>query len=266
MSSHAAFEHVKDSNQPIDRRLFWVVAVLIILYGISIVDYVQVEKLSYVDAFFETVCTSVYVECGSFSHISTKVLRVLLGMVGAVFLIFLISTLLQSFLKTEFGGMKMKKKISKMKDHYIICGYGELGRTLTNVLAENKKQFVVIDNDINIVNKLKEDGFSTLLGDALESDTLSDAGIDKAKFVIAALRSDADNVFLTLTATENNPKIKVATRAYNEASIGKLHSAGAEFIVMPDIIGGYELASKILNIKDSKKTDIISRRKNNQTK
>ncbi|MFA6049209.1 MAG: NAD(P)-binding protein [Candidatus Micrarchaeia archaeon] len=244
-----------------DRRWVFVVIALVVLYSLSIWDYVVVEHKTLVDATFETLCTSVYVDCGEFPNVSTRILRVLLGAVGAVVLIFLVSTLLENFLKSELGWKGMLKRVGKMREHYIVAGYGAFGKTVADSLAEHGESVVVIEKDKDLAERIKEEGTPCVLGSGLDSKTLELAGIRHAKAVIAALPTDADNVFLALSAREMSPGIKVASRAFSESAISKLHSAGAEVIVMPDIIGGLEIAKEILNLDESHLHKLVSRKR-----
>jgi len=254
----------KDGAFTFDRKWVYLIVVLLLLYSLSILDYMSVEKLSFTDAVFETLCTSVYVDCGNFPNVTTRLLRVLLGAFGAVVLIFIVSTLLETFLRTELGGRAMKKKIKNLKNHYIICGYGSLGKAVAQVLEENGEPYVVIELDKGVVDELRENDVLAVHGNALSAEKLKEAGLDHAKVVVSALGSDADNVFLTLTLKELNPRVLVGTRAFSEGTIGKLHSAGAEFIVMPEMIGGLELAKELLHIRDERGKKLVSRKENHK--
>ncbi len=245
----------------LDKRWAFVIVALAVLYGLSIWDYVAVEHKTVVDATFETLCTSVYVDCGEFPNVSTRILRVLLGAVGAVVLIFLVSTMLEGFLKSELGWKGMLKKVDKMREHYVIAGYGAFGKTVADALVEHGQSVVIVEKDKDVAERLKENGFPCVLGSALDPQTLEAAGIRHAKTVIAGLSTDADNVFLALTARELNPAIKLAARAFSEGAISKLHSSGAEVIVMPDIIGGLEIAKEVLNLDESHLHKLVSRKR-----
>ncbi|MCL5011340.1 MAG: NAD-binding protein [Candidatus Marsarchaeota archaeon] len=148
-----------------------------------------------------------------------------------------------------------------MKDHYIIAGYGSLGKTVAEVFQNQGVSYVVIDLNPKIVEKLSVQGIKAIEGDALESEILRKAGIEKAKGFIASLGTDSNNVFMTLTAKELNPNITISTRAFTEGAINKLHRAGAELIVVPEIIGGLELARTLLNLEESHIENLISKSK-----
>ena len=166
---------------------------------------------------------------------------------------------LQAFM--EGGKRKMESDIMKMKDHYIIAGYGALGKTVAEVFQNQSLDYVVIDLNAKVVEKLNMQGVKAIEGDALEPDILKKAGVAKAKGLIASLGTDSNNVFMTLTAKELNPNIIISTRAFTEGAINKLHRAGAELIVVPEIIGGLELARTLLNLEESHIQNLISKSK-----
>lgn len=235
-------------------------AIALLVFAFSTLEFMLVEGKSFEDALLEAICTALYVDCGGTRHLLTKVTHVLLGLTTVAVLVVLISGSVDYFVKTRLEGRGMKKKIALMKNHVIVCGYGELGKTVSNVLSGEGKEFIVIDNDPKVIAKLRDAGIPFVEGDALNTKTLEKAGIKRAKRIISALNTDSSNVFLTLTAKELNPGIAVATRAYDEETIGKLHRAGADIIVMPEIIAGLELAHEILGVKEGRKPPLLSKR------
>lgn len=206
------------------------------------------------------MCTFVYVDCGNNIPILLKIVNILMGVVSIGIVVFLITEAVKLFMKMEFKGERMERIISKMKNHYIICGYGILGSKVVEALEKEGAEYVVIDIDPKVIQKLEKNDVLCVEGDALDSKTLEKAGIHKAQMIVCTLASDSSNVFLALTAKEIAPDIKVASRAFSEQAVGKLHRAGAEIIVLPDVIGGFELAREILGIKKSKLDKLISRK------
>jgi voltage-gated potassium channel len=146
----------------------------------------------------------------------------------------------------EFGGTLMKTKISLLKDHFIICGAGRVGIHAAKKLKEKGKKFVIIESDKKNAEAAKEKGFLVIEDDCLKEDTLKKARIDKAKGLLACMGRDDANIFVTLTAKDLNPNIKVASRVNNLDVIGEFKRAGADYIVAPEVTGGFELAEKIL--------------------
>ncbi len=138
------------------------------------------------------------------------------------------------------------KKIGKLKNHYIICGAGRVGMCVADELRKRGKDVVIAEKDNALVDKLREKGYLVVNGTSTEEDTLVKAGIKNAKYLIAATGDDGKNILIILTAKELNPNIKIGARAASEAMIVKLKHAGAEHVVLPEIIGGIQLVEDII--------------------
>ncbi|VVB67902.1 Calcium-gated potassium channel MthK [Candidatus Norongarragalina meridionalis] len=246
-------------TQTIDYRKYAILLVILVLvFALSVANMILVEKKTFGEAMLETTCTSLYVDCSGSVGMSTKMIHILLGLTTMAVGVFLVSEVVQMFVRNEFGGGKMAKKIASMRNHMIICGYGALGKTIAGVLESRKVPYVVIDVDKRVCDSLAEQGIPCVEGDALDVAILQKAGVRNAKRVVAALNSDSSNVFLTLTVKDLTPGIEIATRAYTEDAVSKLHRAGADVIVMPDVIGGMEMAREILNLKESFVQNLLS--------
>lgn len=151
--------------------------------------------------------------------------------------------------KNDIGNLKFKrvqKKINSQIDHIIVCGYGRNGIQAAQKLKAYNKPFVVIEKDEDIVTRHKNEDILFVLGNAIEDDILVQAGINKASSLICALPSDADNLFIVLSARQINKNLKIVSRANEETSYKKIKLAGADNVIMPDRIGGDHLASLIV--------------------
>lgn len=137
---------------------------------------------------------------------------------------------------------KMAKEIEKMEDHYIVCGYGRVGKQVAEELKAEEVDFLVIDRDCSEFNKAYKKGLIAIEGDPIKESVLEKAKIKSAKCLIAALGSDTDNLFLTLTAKSLNPELFVVARASEIENVGKLEKAGADRVTLPYQIGGYHMA------------------------
>ena len=137
--------------------------------------------------------------------------------------------------------------IDKMNGHVIVCGYGRNGRQAAQTLKVHGLPFVVIERDGNLIEShLSEDPHLVYLqGDGTDDDILKRAGIDRAKALISALPTDADNVFIVLSARALNGAVQIISRAANANSIAKLKKAGADSVIMPDRIGGTHMATLV---------------------
>lgn len=247
-----------ERKKPIKRYgLLAAIALLVIV--LAVVNAVTVENKKPTEAAIETFCTLLYTDCGGTGNLSTKIMHVFLGLTTMVVLVLLISEGVDYAMKLDLKGRKLEGKISRFEGHTIICGYGALGKTVCEMFERHGENYVVVDLDPKVVAKLKESNIPAVEGDALDAKVLEKAGIKRAKQIISALGTDSSNVFLTLTLKELNPLATVATRAYTEEAIKKLHRAGAEVIVVPEIVGGKELARELLELETSHGRELISR-------
>ncbi|MEM9983109.1 MAG: NAD-binding protein, partial [Bacteroidota bacterium] len=137
------------------------------------------------------------------------------------------------------------KEVQKLKDHIVVCGYGRNGKKVCDELLEEKKSFVLIENDPDNVSHSIPSIIQTVHGDATQDEVLKKAGIERAQAIITTLPKDTDNVFISLTARELNPYVYIIARASEEQSEKKLKRAGADRVVMPDAIGGLHMAQII---------------------
>jgi len=159
---------------------------------------------------------------------------------------YILSTAVQSIIESEliatFGERRRSKKMSKLHNHFIICGAGRVGSHLVIQLRRSGEQFVVIESDAARARLLTEAGTMVLQRDATLEDTLHDAGVEQARGLAACLPDDADNVYVVLTARGLNPNLHIVARAAEEQAHSKLKRAGADVVVAPTIIGGHRLA------------------------
>ncbi|MBM7867273.1 potassium channel protein [Heliobacterium gestii] len=145
-----------------------------------------------------------------------------------------------------WGRRAMKNKIAKLDNHIIVCGAGRVGWQVAEQLSRENVPFVVVDSREEVLEKYVYGKFLYVMGDALDDDVLREAGIERARGVVAALPTDADNVFITLTAKGIKSDILVVARADRLESEGKLRRAGADKVVSPAVIGGKRMALSIL--------------------
>jgi voltage-gated potassium channel len=149
-------------------------------------------------------------------------------------------------LTTLLGRGKMEKAIDRMKNHYIVCGCGRIGYLICKELAAEKVDFVVVDNNPEVIQKIDEDGFVYFRGDAIHDKCLIGAGIKRARGIVCVLPTDAQNLYVILTAKELNPDIWILSRSEEEASEHRLLRAGANRVMSPYTLGGTRMAMAIL--------------------
>ncbi len=228
------------------------VFLLLLVITIGVLGYVIISGYSFVDALYMTIIT---ISTVGYSEVQP------LNDVEKGFTIFLIATSIVNFgyivsAFTEyivsgqlFDQLKLKKvhkKIDKLEGHTIICGYGRNGKQAMLKLQNYGKEFVVIEQDDEIVRDFYNKEILNIQGDATLDEVLVKAGIHKASNLITALPSDADNLFVVLTARQLNKTCKIISRASNESSYNKLKIAGADNVIMPDKLGGDHMASLVV--------------------
>jgi len=171
---------------------------------------------------------------------------IFLGMGIMAYTLGMVAQLMVEFqLRTILGRRKLGMKIKSTKNHYIICGYGRIGRIIAQELKSKGIPLIVIDNNPDSRTALEQNDIPYIIDDATSEDVLQEAGIERAKGLVSVVLSDADNLFLTMTARVLNPKLFILARADNEANQRKLLRAGANRVAMPYLIGGQRMALTI---------------------
>jgi voltage-gated potassium channel len=207
-----------------------------------------VEKMPLFDAFYMTIITISTVGFSELQPLSPygRVITIITISTGITIGAYTLGSLLRMFIEGEFGKVfgrrKLEKNISALKGHYIICGFGRIGRIICDELGSENILFVVIEESPSKNEELEKRGYLYLNMDATSEEALIKAGIMKAKGIVTAVRSDANNVFITLTAKGLQPDIFVLSRASDVKNEAKLIKAGASRVVSPYILGGRRMA------------------------
>jgi voltage-gated potassium channel len=174
------------------------------------------------------------------------VLLILFG-VGTTYytLVALAEFLIEGRIRDLLGRRAMKRNISLLTDHVVLCGWGRFGRVVADELERRGMPFVVIESDAARQAELEASRFPWVLGSALDDQVLAEAGIARARAIVVATGSDADNVFIALSAREANPRIGIHARGESEAGIRRLQLAGATQVVSPYHLGGQRIAHAV---------------------
>jgi voltage-gated potassium channel len=234
------------------KNLRFSLSLLLLTITFGILGYHFVEDMPYFDALYMTIITISTVGFQEVKPLSTagRILTMIIISGGIMIAAYTIGTLVRILIEGEikktFGRRKVEKKISELKDHYIICGYGRIGSLICQELREYNVDFVVIENHASSIERMEADKVLFLTLDATVDGTLIDAGIMKAKGIVTAVGSDSDNVFITLTAKGLRPDISILARASDEKNEIKLKRAGATRVVSPYLIGGKRMAQVLI--------------------
>jgi voltage-gated potassium channel len=157
-----------------------------------------------------------------------------------------VHSIVQSELVATFGQRRLSRKMSKLRNHFIVCGSGRLGSHLVRDLRNSGEIFIVIERDTQKVAELIDQGVAVLVRDATLEESLREAGIEHARGLAACLPDDADNVYVVLTARDLNANLHIVARAAEEPAEVKLVRAGANRVIAPTIIGGHRMATALL--------------------
>jgi len=229
------------------RLLLGTILLLLIVIALGTVAFAVTERISTVEALYATLNTVTTVGRGmqDFSlrgKIIAMVIMVL-GVLAATSALGLVTrAVVEGQIQQVFGRKRMAKQIGNLHNHVILCGYGRMGRVIARELANDSVPFVVIEKDEATFQAIEGDGFLGFLGDAASDETLLGCGITHARALICTTASDADNVFIALSARQLNPAVTVVARANADSAIEKLKRAGASRVFSPYRVGGRQMA------------------------
>lgn len=214
--------------------------------------YMMIEGWDVLDALYMTVITVAsvgYSEVQSLSSVG-RIYTMILIFSGLGFFVYVAGAVVQFMvegqIRNALGRRRLDKKIKKLENHYIVCGYGRIGRVLCKRLKSKPIDLVVIEKDPDQIPVMDADGVLYLSGDAASEILLQKAGIERAKGLVAVLATDTDNVFLVLTARQLSKTIEIIARAGLEGSKAKLKAAGADRVESPYAMGAANMANRIL--------------------
>ncbi len=226
--------------------------ILAVLVSLGTVGYMVIEGWCFLDALYMTVITLGTVGFKEVHELDSagKIFTITLIFFGVSVIGYIVGSLAQIMFEGQFqriiGRKKVEKQVERLKDHYIICGFGRMGSLICREFTAKPLPFVVVEKDLDVIETLKEEHYLFLHGNATDDETLLKAGIRKAKGLISVVTSDTENVYITLTARGLNPDLFILARAGEEGSEIKLKRAGASKVVSPYLIGGSRMAQAIL--------------------
>ncbi len=232
--------------------LFLTVLLAMLLIALGTVGYMVIEGWPLMDALYMTGITLSTVGYGEVRPVSQpgRVFTLILIFLGVGYFLYVVGNVIQFLVEGRIrlilGRRKLDKQISQLKDHYIVCGYGRMGRALCQFLARKRLEVVVIEQNPDLIPVMDEDGMLYVVGEASEESNLAKAGIERARVFMTVLGQDAANVFLILIAKRLNPDLFVVARANQNETIKTLYAAGANKVVSPFGIGARRMAHAVL--------------------
>jgi voltage-gated potassium channel len=225
---------------------------LLIVVGIGTAGFHYVEGWPWFEGLYMVVTTLTTIgslEVHPLSH-TGRIFNVFVILSGVSLLLLGIGALSQALLEFElqsfFGRRRMERDIARLKDHFIICGMGRVGRSVARELARKPASFIIIENAENKRQKFASENWLVLAGDGTQEETLREAQIERASGLIAATTTDATNLYIVLTARGLNPRLKIIARASEDAAEKHLLTAGANSVVSPYSFAGQRIAQSLL--------------------
>ncbi len=239
-----------------DRRLahraIYIAALLLATLIVGTIGFRVIEDYPLFDAFYMTLITITTVGYNEVHTLSRtgRIFNSFLILFGVSVMFFAVGAMTQTIIELElqnrYGKRRTKRMIDRMHDHFIVCGFGRVGRNASFELQRANAPFLVVDRNEQRVNRALGLGMAAVLADATHDDSLREAGVLRARGLVAALPSDAENLFIILSAKTLNPKLNVVTRASEEEAGEKLRRAGADTVFAPYTMAGQRLAHALV--------------------
>ncbi len=233
------------------RRFGWALAAFAALIGVGTIGFYEVTTEGWIGAFYRSVVTTTLTGIDSKPQgTGAELFTILLLLGGVAVFTYLAGTLVEMIAHGVVTGAwaerRRKRKIERMHDHYVICGYGRVGRRAAQEFVEAGVDFVVLDFNPGVIEIARERGVSFIEGSGTNDEDLEAAGLRRARGLVAASDSDVDNLYITLTARSACPDILIVSRASDEDAARKMERAGADRVVQPYTTAGEEMAKLVL--------------------
>ena len=234
------------------RRVLFLILMSSLLLAFGVSGYILVEHFTFLEALYMSVITLATV---GFTEVrplddAGRIFTIVLILMGAGFLtyslIYFSQVMFDPYLIELYRRRRLKKQLGQLEDHYVVCGYGQMGQIIVQELMNHDIPVVVIDSDDSLVIRFREKGILHLTADATEEENLIAAGVQRARGLVAVVNRDTDNVFIVLTARDIKKDLLVFARAGSPSTHKRLLKAGANRVVSPFATGAHHIAQNIL--------------------
>ena len=240
-------------NTLLNRPFLAITSLLLVMVVMGTLGYMVIEGWPFVDALYMTMITLTTIGYGEVQKLSTagRIYTIVLIIIGVFTASYALTSVYELFTSQEFlnqiRNRRRRRALEKICNHCIICGFGRLGRNLAHELNNRHYPMIVIDIREEAIEQCHQLGWPAVLGNAADEQVLQEANIDRAKALVAAANTDAENVFIVLTAKGINPNLHVITRCNDEGSIPKLEKAGAKTVISPYATTGRRIAQMLIH-------------------
>jgi len=247
------------------RRVLILVSILLFVLLTGTAGYILIEDIPPLDAFYMTLITITTVGFREVKELTQagKIFTIFVILIGtgtaAYAIINVTEYALSGYILNLIGRTRMNRRLSSLNNHYIVCGFGRVGTEVAREFIREKVKFVVIDNREEVRTCCERGNVPFIFGDASRNDVLELAGINRAKGLVAAVDSDVENLYITLTAKIMNPDIVVVARSDTDENVEKLIRAGASRVINPASIGGKRMAEVMLHSTITDFLDIVTK-------
>lgn len=235
-----------------ETKLKVVLLMIIIMIIAGTIGYMTIAKGSLLDSLYMTITSITTVGYREIfkSTPGLKIFNMVLILSGVATMFYGLTVVMQMVVEGQIlsilGRRRMEKDVKKLKNHYILAGFGRVGQVVYEEFVKRDRRFVVIESHPDIIQILQNKGILYIEGNSTEDEILQMAGIDRATAIVSTISSEADNVYLTLSARQLNPDLKIIARADSSEAEKKLYRAGADRVICPHRLGGRRMALSIL--------------------
>ena len=235
-----------------EERLTLTLSGLALVMAGGVIGYSVIEGWTFSEALYMTIITVATVGYSEVRPLSELGKYFTIGLIalGVGFVSYSIITIFQMVveggLRDIMGRRRVEKELKKLTDHYIVCGHGRMGSIIVDELLKRNLPVIVIESDTGAMEDMLEQGILAIHGNAGDEEVLREAGIEKARGLVASASSDADNLFITITARGLNKDLLITARAENQGTVQKMMQVGASKVVSPYQIGAYRLVNTLL--------------------
>jgi voltage-gated potassium channel len=242
------FAKTERSMMDASRRVLGGIVALVAIIIVGVIGYEVIEGWSFLDALFMTITTITTVGYSEVHPLSTggqifTIFLIVGGVGGALYaLTGIMEYIIAGYFRTTLGRRRMRSKIAQLKGHFVLCGFGRVGAEIARTFREEGVPFVIVERDPQRIAQIDQAGYLYVQGDATSDKVLREAGIEHARGLVAAVGTDTDNTYITLSARGLCPDLFIESRANDLEAEMKLKRAGADRVASPHSVGGRRMA------------------------